>query len=201
AIRWQLAGALALSGMLLMSMAFGQAQPSAAKQLLYELPPNLPPIPPTGTPLGRFFKEPAQGKAVLDLTLAQTPTLDAWKKRAEWNTKHMQAGLGLDPWPKRNPLNVKVYDKRTYDGYTVENVAIETIPGYYSTGSLYRPTKPTGPSPIVLCTHGHWAGAPRTSPNGEQAGMQQRAATLARMGAVAFSIDMFGYGDNLKQFP
>jgi hypothetical protein len=110
----------------------------------------------------------------------------------------MQAGLGLDPLPKRNPINAKVYDKRTYDGYTVENVAIETIPGYYTTGSLYRSTNAAGLAPIILCTHGHGTGTPRTAPTGE---MQPRAATLARMGAVAFSIDMFGYGDNLKQFP
>jgi hypothetical protein len=186
-----------LAGGLLMSSTSGQE----AKHLLYDLPPNLPPMPPTGTPLGRFLKQPEQGKAVLDVTLAQSPTADAWKTRVAYNTRHMLAGLGLDPLPKRNPLNAKVYDKRAYDGYTVENVGFETIPGYYTTASLYRPTNPTGPTPIVLSTHGHWQPTPRTSKNGSgQAGMQERGATLARMGASVLSIDMFGYGDNLKQF-
>src|SRR2546423_1905096 len=107
-----LAGVVAVSCLLFVSCALGQ-QPA---QLLYQLPPDLPKMSGPGVPLGRFLK-PDQGKAVLDLTLAQSPTVEAWKARVEYNKKHMQQGLGLDPWPKRNPLNAIVRDKRAYDGY------------------------------------------------------------------------------------
>ncbi len=47
-------------------------------------------------------------------------------------------------------------EARKYDGYTVENVGIETIPGFYLCGSLYRPAKGKGPFPAVLSPHGHF---------------------------------------------
>src|SRR5262249_7945716 len=128
-----------------------------------------------------------------------TPDLKSWQARADWNRRHIQEGAGLNPWPKKNPLNPIVRDKRTFDGYTVENVAFETLPGFYTTGCLYRPTNATGPCPIVICTHGHWnANNPDQHPKFLE-WMQHRCATLARMGAVAFSIDMLGYGDTVPQ--
>jgi dienelactone hydrolase len=166
----------------------------ASAELLYELPPDLPKMPAAGQSLGQFLK-PEQGKAVLDLTIKQSPTLDAWTKRADFNRKHIQQGLGLSPWPQKTPLNAIVRDKRTYDGYSVENVAFEPIPGFWTTATLYRPTTSSGPAPIVLSTHGHGTGMLRASET-----MQHRGGTLARMGAVVLSVDMFGYGDNLSQF-
>lgn len=177
--------------MLMSTVGFGQ-------QLLYELPPNLPAPVPMGTGLNRYLTV-EQGKAVLDLTLAQSPNLKAWQARTEWNRKHIQQGAGLDPWPKRNALNPIVHGKRMFDGYTVENVAFETIPGFYTTGNLYRPVNPTGPSPIVVSTHGHGnITNPDQAPRFTES-MQHRCATLARMGAVVFSIDMLGYGDTAAQ--
>jgi dienelactone hydrolase len=85
----------------------------------------------------------------------------------------------------------------------VENVAIESVPGYFVTGNLYRPLTPKSPFPVVLCTHGHtgriakpedYDNHGRFTPN-----MQARCAILARMGAVVLSIDMFGYGDSIQQ--
>jgi len=134
----------------------------ASAELLYELPPNLPRMPAPGQALNNFLK-PEQGKGVLDLTLRQSPTLEAWKARAEFNRKHIQQGLGLSPYPQRTPLNAIVRDKRSYEGYTVENVAIESVPGFWTTATLYRPLTASGPLPIVLSTHGHGAGMPRAS--------------------------------------
>src|SRR5262245_44392261 len=110
------------------TMAFSQRTP----QLLYDLPPNLPAPKPYGTGLGQYLTV-EQGKAVLDFTLAHTTDLKSWQARADWNRKHIQDGAGLNPWPKKNPLNPIVRDKRTFDGYTVENVAFETLPGVYTT--------------------------------------------------------------------
>ncbi|MEI6421360.1 MAG: acetylxylan esterase [Lentisphaerota bacterium] len=194
-IKWSLVCYAAIAILMPIGIAFGQSESPPQQQISYQLPVDLPQMPAAGVPLGNFLK-PSQGKAVLDLTLAQSPTLEAWKARVEYNRKHIQHGLGLDPWPKRNPLNAIVSEKRTYDGYSVANFAIESIPGFYTSGSLYRPVNTVGLCPAVLCTHGHWQGAPPRM----QEMMQLRGATLARMGAVAITIDMFGYGDNLSQF-
>ncbi len=125
---------------------------------------------------------------------AQTySNLSEWQQRARINREAILRGTGLLPLPKRCPLNPIVHSLRRYDGYTVENVAVESLPGVFVTGSLYRPTSGAGPFPAVLCSHGHWSS--REDYGRFRPDMQKRCATLARMGAVALSYDMVGYGD------
>lgn len=58
----------------------------------------------------------------------------------------MQAARSnLSPWPKRTPLHPIVHSRRVYDGYSVENVILDTIPGYFLAGNLYRPLGPLTP--------------------------------------------------------
>jgi dienelactone hydrolase len=119
--------------------------------------------------------------------------LAEWKKRAKRIREGILRGAELLPMPKRCPLNPIVHSRREYDGYTVENVAFESLPGVFVTGSLYRPRKGKGPFAAVLCPHGHWGSSNdygRFRPD-----MQKRCATLARMGAIVFAYDMVGWGD------
>jgi len=119
--------------------------------------------------------------------------LRQWKARAKHTREAILRGAELLPYPEKTPLNPIIHSKREHNGYTVENVAFESLPGVFVTGSLYRPAEGKGPFPAVLCPHGHFSSAGnygRFRPN-----MQRRCATLARMGAVAFSYDMVGYGD------
>ncbi len=116
-----------------------------------------------------------------------------WQQRAQRIREGILRGAELSPLPARCPLNPIVRDRREHEGYSVENVAFESLPGVFVTGNLYRPTKGTGPFAAVLCPHGHW-GSPddygRFRPD-----MQKRCAIFARMGAVVFAYDMVGYGD------
>ena len=80
-----------------------------------------------------------------------------WQQRAQRIREGILRGAELWPLPKKCPLNPIIHSKRVYDGYCVENVAIESLPGVFVTGSLYSPTKGSGPFPAVLCPHGHWS--------------------------------------------
>ena len=122
-----------------------------------------------------------------------------WTNRQEWEARaakirqQILSGAGLEPLPDRTSLNSIIHSVRSFDGYSVESVAFEARPGFFVFGNLYRPLDRTGPFPGVLCPHGHYTGVDggRFRPD-----HQQRCATLARMGAVAFSYDMIGFGDS-----
>jgi hypothetical protein len=168
------------------------------------VPEGLPPLPTTkNVGLGHYLK-PEQGKAVLDAALTRFPDRASWEAYVAHARQRIQEGAGLAPWPKRTPLNAVVRNRRVHDGYTVENVCFESVPGCFVTGNLYRPTRAKPPYAAMLSTHGH--GAPIVKPEDYDnharfsPGMQARCATLARMGAVVLSIDMFAYGDSIQLF-
>lgn len=175
----------------------------AASADLNWLPPGLPPPPASGPALtqGAFLK-PEQGKAVLDAALARFTDRASWETYATHVRQRIQEGAGLSPWPKRTPLNPVIRRKRDYDGYSVENVVFESVPGYFVTGNLYRPRNARPPYAAVLSTHGHYRAITKNEDYDNHArfwpGMQARCASLARMGAVVLSIDMFGYGDSMQ---
>jgi len=140
---------------------------------------------------GAYFTE-AQGADALK-TFAQTyHDRASWEKRAAMIRQGIQDGMNLPTKPKFAPLKPIRHSLRKMNGYTVENVAFESVPGFWITGNLYRPTQSTGKLAGILCPHGH---TPKQDARFlEQA--QQRCATLARMGSVVFIYDMLGYGDS-----
>lgn len=120
-------------------------------------------------------------------------SLDQWNTRRALVRENILRGTDLWPLPERTPLKPVIHSRRTYDGYSVENIAIESLPGIFVTGNLYRPLNSEGPFAAVLCAHGHWTDP--TNHGRFRPEMQYRCATLARMGAVVFAYDMVGYGD------
>ena len=88
-----------------------------------------------------------------------------WHTRAEWEARAgniregVLRGANLVPLPARCPLKPVVWGKRLCKGYTVENVAFESLSGFFVTGNLYRPAEGKGPFPGVLCPHGHGYGS------------------------------------------
>lgn len=145
------------------------------------------------------FHTPEQGKAELARVAALYNNSGDWKKRATQIRQGILDGAGLNPLPQKTPLNPIRHSKRTHDGYSVENVAIETTPGYFLTGNLYLPTKtPDSGLAAILCPHGHWGGNDYNLHGRLRPNMQLRCASLARMGAAVFAIDMVGYGDSMK---
>jgi hypothetical protein len=140
-----------------------------------------------------------EGKRHLAQLLASYPDQTAWDLRKAELRKCFLEQMGLAPMPKKTPLNPIYTKKRLFDGYTVENVGLEVLPGVYLCGSLYKPAKIKSPAAAILCPHGHF-NSPDLNQNGRyRPDHQYRCAMLAKMGAVVFSYEMFAYGESLLQ--
>ena len=141
-------------------------------------------------------RELAEGKAMLARFEAKHKTLAQWNALAAHVRTRVLEGAKLGKFPEKTPLNPIVHSKREFDGYTVQNVALETLPGFFSTGNLYIPTKAAKPYPVVLCPHGHFRDEEGNLNGRSRASMQVRCSILAKMGAVVFAIDQVGAGDS-----
>jgi len=141
--------------------------------------------------VGKYWTE-KEGADFLETQRKQYTSKNDWEKRAKVIKEHILKGTGLEKFPVKCPLNPIIGDKRIYDGYQVQNVAFESLPGVYVTGSLYMPTNAKGKLPGIISPHGHWSkpgDVGRYRPDA-----QKRFAAFARMGAMVFAYDMVGYG-------
>lgn len=118
----------------------------------------------------------------------------SWEQRKALIRPLLYEALQLSPLPAKPGSKPIVTPKRIMDGYTVENIAIEILPGLYVNGSIYRPLKIKGKVPVILSPDGHWAQQRYRSD------CQIRCAMTARMGAIAISYDLFAWGESLLQF-
>jgi len=122
---------------------------------------------------------------------------ESWQARRDAIRQGILDGARLDRMPQeRGPLNIIRHSRREMNGYTIENIAVQTLPGFWLCGNLYMPagynpdTDP--PIPGVLCPHGHNRDLRLTSV------VQSRSAAMARMGCAVFAYDMVGYGDTMQ---
>jgi dienelactone hydrolase len=113
-----------------------------------------------------------------------------WRERARAVRQQLLVTLGLWPMFPKTPLNPQVFGKIERDGYTVEKVVLETLPGFTLSGNLYRPKGDGGRRPALLCPHGH-AALGRVDPD-----CQHRCIRWAKLGCVVFTYDMVGFNDS-----
>jgi uncharacterized protein len=138
---------------------------------------------------GAYFTED-QGKAFLEKVAVHSKV--AWDARAEKIRKQIRVGMQLDKMPPKPSSKPVIHGKRIMDGYSIEQVFFESMPGVYVTGNLYRPLVKQKSYAGILCPHGHGE-----NPHGRfREQTQKRCGTLARMGAVVFVWDMIGQGDS-----
>lgn len=83
-------------------------------------------------------------------------TKEEWEPRAERVRRQILVANGLWPMPTKTPLNAQIHGAIDMGDYTVEKAYFESMPGFYVTGSLYRPKGKSGKLAAVLCPHGHW---------------------------------------------
>jgi dienelactone hydrolase len=125
-------------------------------------------------------------------------TLAEWQSHREALRRQILSAAGLFPMFPRSDLHAQVFGRIAHADYSVEKVLLETLPGYYLGGNLYRPVRsaPAEGYPAIASPHGHWAYG--RLENTEIASVPARCITLARQGYVVFSYDMVGYDDTIQ---
>lgn len=130
------------------------------------------------------------------LPLPHFTDLATWEARKAVLRNQILVSAGLSPMPENTPLHAQVFGKLESKDYTIEKVLIETLPGFYLGGNLYRPRNGSAKHPAILNPHGHWPyGRLENQPlySGPSLGI-----TLARQGYVVFAYDMVGYTDTIQ---
>lgn len=126
----------------------------------------------------------------LEARLASRGRWDAFARRLR---AHLRFALGLIPELPPAPLRVQRVESYRGDGFRVERIALETLPDFYLTGSLFVPETAAGKrAPAMLQPHGHF----------ERGRLNEadllRAVALAQAGAYVLSYDMVGYNDQFQ---
>ncbi len=125
-------------------------------------------------------------------TIGSFATRAAWQARRAALGRQILSAAGLAPLPARTPLNPRYAWRVERAGVAVDSVLLETLPGYFLGGNLYRPPG-GGRGPAVLVPHGHWSrGRLENQPSYSVPAL---CVNLARQGYVVFAHDMAGYND------
>jgi len=182
-----LAGALvaAASTLLAVPVRAGVAGPPPAEAFRV-----LPPVAegPAITPFLRHQLDEAwrQDAVRREAFAAARTEADLTKLKAQLREKALRVLGGLPAM--RTPLHPRVVGTIQRDGYRIEKVVYESLPGLHVTALLYLPDSP-GPKPAVLVACGH-------SPLGKAyEKYQEIAARLAKRGYVVLCWDPVGQGE------
>ncbi len=113
----------------------------------------------------------------------QATSVEEWEARKKELRQQVLDCLGLWPLPERVPLDVQVAARKKRDGYELQRIYWQVLPGVRASGWLYVPENIRGRAPAILCPHGHWNTGARHPT------VQRRCIVLAKKGYVVLAVD------------
>jgi len=126
--------------------------------------------------------------------IAGVHTVADAERRKQWVRQTFLSLLGGLP-DYNGPLNPRITGRIEAGNYTIEKVIFESLPGFYVTANVYRPSSPlnqAGRYPGVLLQAGH-------TQEGKPEG-QRLAANLALKGFVVLAFDPVGQGEREQTY-
>lgn len=143
---------------------------------------------------------PAGDAAILDgletrartrLTALRHPAdRSGWEEAVPRIRGALRASLGLADLPPPEPRKLRTVGVLERDGYRLEKLVYETLPGVDVPAHLYLPSSAPGKVPGILFVPGHWYAESKTKPD-----FQAFAMTLARRGFAVLTYDPIGQGE------
>ncbi len=127
--------------------------------------------------------------------LSEIPTAEAWEARRERLRQELRFMLGLDGFTSRPDLQASVSGTIPGQGFRVEKVVFQSLPGLYVTGNLFVPDNAPEPSPAILYVCGHAPVKHDGVSLGNKTAYHHHGAWFARNGYVCLTIDTLQLGE------
>lgn len=137
-------------------------------------------------------RQPADGKKLIAYLTSLYSDKAQWEARRAVLKKEVRERLDIDDLLARAKGKMSLSEIRKHDGYTVQNFCLSTVDNYTIKGSIYTPAK-KGKHPLIICPIGHFFDGRYNKE------LQERYGTLARMGAICVSYDLWGWGESEEE--
>lgn len=115
-----------------------------------------------------------------------------WLERQELVGTKLKKLIGS--FPEKTSLNARVTGVLKRDGYRVEKLIYESMPGYFVTAALFIPNKIRGKAPAILNAIGHSTQSFRRDI------YQHVIINLVKKGFIVLTYDQIGQGERLQYY-
>jgi dienelactone hydrolase len=129
---------------------------------------------------------------------ARKRVIDHLQSKGDWMER--QAGVRekllkiIGPFPEKTPLNIRVTGTIHKEGYRVEKLIYESLPGYFVTAALFIPENLKGRAPAILNPIGHSTLSFRRDI------YQHTIINLVKKGFIVLTYDQIGQGERLQYY-
>jgi len=127
-----------------------------------------------------------------EMVVSHLKSKEDWMNRQELVRNKLTRLIG--PFPEKTSLNARVTGTLKRDGYRVEKVIYESIPGYYVTAALFIPDIINGKAPAILNAIGHSIQSFRRDI------YQHVIINLVKKGFIVLTYDQIGQGERLQYY-
>ncbi len=131
-----------------------------------------------------------------DLLDKRDEEIDGLKTKKNWIERQKKVKDILmnivGPFPEKTPLNAKVTGIVQKDGFRIEKIIYESMPGLYVTACLFIPDRTIKSRPAIIHVSGHSFSAFRSESN------QRYIYNLVKKGFIVFAIDPLGQGERVQ---
>ena len=132
-----------------------------------------------------------------ELLEQQTRDVDQLETRQDWLAQREKSREALrrviGPFPEKTPLNVEITGIYEGEGYRMEKVVYESLPGYHVTAGLFIPDGAEKAPAVIYCS-GHTLDGFRSDV------YQWVILNLVKKGFVVLAFDPVGQGERLQYF-
>lgn len=129
---------------------------------------------------------------IRDSEIAKLKTRTDWIRRQQ-NVKEKLLEV-IGPFPEKTALNPRITGIVKKNGYKIEKIIYESMPGFYVTACLFIPDGISGKAPAVLNVIGHEQESFRAELD------QVIILNLVKKGIIVLAIDPLGQGEHVQYF-